>query len=278
MAIDPKDLAISDRVLLETEVGGQPLSLPAVVTNVLAEELWLALRVAEPRLGDLEPGQRVHLTFDRGGALVVETEYLRRLGANSRLGNDISRVYAVRRPAGVHQVQRRAHVRVELARDVRVKALTGPSADTVASGRTVNIGAGGVQFTTRMALMIGDQVRLALVLSPREIVVAGGPVVRIDEVPVLGAAAAVGSGESTQPGEPIEPTEPAEPVEAATLTRVAVRFDKVTEEDQERIACHILAAHRKSTTATAGTVAQAEAAARGEPASPAGATSEPAAQ
>jgi hypothetical protein len=30
----------------------------------------------------------------------------------------------------------------------------------------------------------------------------------------------------------------------APLTRVALRFDKIAERDRERIACHILAAHR----------------------------------
>jgi c-di-GMP-binding flagellar brake protein YcgR len=234
-------------VLLETEVGGELVSLPSFVTNVLSEELWLAPRSTGDRLAGLQRGQRVHLTFDRGGALVVESEFLRRLGSSSSLGNDKSRVFAVRRPQGVDQVQRRAHVRVDMARDVRIKAMSGLSAETVGSGRTVNVGAGGVQISTDMPLNLGDLVRIALVLSPRAIVVADGPVVRIDEV-VAPAEAGPGSGAYSQP---------------AALARVAVRFDRISEEDQERIACHILAAHRKSTTAAARTVAAAEAAARG---------------
>jgi hypothetical protein len=83
MAIDPKDFSIHDEVLVEAEVDGEPLSLSSFVTNVLPEELWLAPHVPDPRLNGLQPGQLVHLTFDRGGALVVESVLLRRLGGSA---------------------------------------------------------------------------------------------------------------------------------------------------------------------------------------------------
>ncbi len=229
MAIDPKDLAIHEDILVETEVGGEVLSLPSFVTNVLPEELWLALRVPDLRLADLAPGQSMHLTFNRsGGALVVETEFLRRLGAATRQGMEKSRVYSVKRPQGVEQVQRRAHVRVDLEREVRIRSFGSIGNDKVGAGRTVNVGAGGVQLITEMPLMFGDQVRVALVLSHRDIVIAGGPVVRIDEVQDPDRE---GADHSKPP---------------RMLTRVALRFDKISEEDQERITCHILAAHRRS--------------------------------
>ncbi len=249
MAIDPKDLSIHDDVLVETEVDGIPIRLPAFVTNVLDKELWLALRLPDPRLLRIEEGQRIHLTFDRGGALIVESEFVRRLGGSSRQGTEKSRVFAVRRPQGVDQVQRRAHVRVDLERDVRIKSFGALAADMVGAGRTVNIGAGGVQFTTEMPLMFGDQLRVALVLTARDIVVAGGPVVRIDEIP---APAPTGSAASTD--------------KPRMLTRVAVRFDKISEQDQERITCHILAAHR-SRVADAGSAATPPASAATPPAS-----------
>ena len=75
--------------------------------------------------------------------------------------------------------------------------------------------------------MFGDQLRVALVLTARDIVVAGGPVVRIDEIPV-----------------PVPPGSETPTDKPRMLTRVAVRFDKIAEQDQERITCHILAAHR----------------------------------
>ena len=125
------------------------------------------------------------------------------------------------------QVQRRAHVRVDLDRAVRIKSFGALAAETVGAGRTVNIGDGGVQFTTEMPLMFGDQLRVALVLTARDIVVAGGPVVRIDEIPV-----------------PVPPGSETPTDKPRMLTRVAVRFDKIAEQDQERITCHILAAHR----------------------------------
>jgi hypothetical protein len=228
MAIDPKDLSIHDEVLVETEIDGASVGLPSFVTNALGDELWLALRLPDPRLNSLVPGQRLHLTFDRGGSLVVETEFLRRLGG-TKLGSEKSRVFSVRRPQGVDTVQRRAHVRVDLERAVRIKSFGALGGEKIGNGRTVNIGAGGVQFTTDMPLMFGDQLRLALVLTPREIVVAGGPIVRIDEIPV-----------PARPGV-------AAPAQPAMLTRVAVRFDKITEQDQERITVHILAAFRSRT-------------------------------
>ncbi len=228
MAIDPKDLSIHDDVLVETEVDGVPIDLPSFVTNVLDRELWLALRLADPRLLRIEQGQRIHLTFDRGGALVVESEFVRRLGGNSRMGTQRSRVFAVRRPQGVDQVQRRAHVRVDLERDVRIKSFGALAAASVGTGHTLNIGAGGVQLTTEMPLMFGDQLRVALALTARDIIVAGGPVVRIDEIPA-----------------PVPPGSAGSSDEPRMVTRVAVRFDKITEPDQERITRHVLAAHRR---------------------------------
>ena len=142
-----------------------------------------------------------------------------------------SRVFAVGKPQGLESIQRRAHVRVDLERVVRIRSLTVAGPDGSGVGKTVNIGAGGVQFTTAMPLRFGEQLRLALVLTSRDIVVAGGPVVRIEEVTQadIDAQAAAGSG--------------------SPLPRVAVRFDSISEVDRERIACHILSAQRQKTTA-----------------------------
>lgn len=232
MAIDPKDLSIHDEVTVETEIDGVPVSLSAFVTNVLENELWLATKLPEPRLMSLDAGQPIHLSFDRGGQLIIGSQFLRRLGNSTRLGMEKSRVFAVRRPQGVENVQRRAHVRVDLERTVRIRSM-GSLGDHVGIGKTVNIGAGGVQFTTEVPLMFGDQLKIALVLTPRDIVVAGGTVVRIED----------------QAAAPIDGTRPAEPPKV--LSKVAMRFDKISEADQERISVHILAAHRKLSAAIA---------------------------
>jgi hypothetical protein len=58
--------------------------------------------------------------------------------------------------------------------------------------------------------------------------VAGGPVVRIDEIPA-----------------PVVPGADQGSATPSILTRVALRFDKITRQDQERITCHILAAQRQ---------------------------------
>jgi c-di-GMP-binding flagellar brake protein YcgR len=240
MAIDPNDLSIHDELVIETEIAGASVALPAFITNILAEELWLATRLPEPRLVELSEGQAIHLTFDRGGALIVESAFLRRLGAGGKLGMEKSRVFAVRRPQGVQTVQRRAHVRVDLERNVRIRALGSLGTEKMGNGRTINIGAGGVQFQTDMPLLFGEQLRLALVLTSRDIVVVGGTIVRIEDGDGLESDAPLGDAPAGSPA--------SAPV---THSKVAVRFDKITEVDQERITCHILSAHRQRAEASA---------------------------
>jgi hypothetical protein len=245
MSTDPKDLSIHDEVVVETELDGGPFSVTAFVTNVVGDELWLASRLPEPRLAELIDGQIVHLVFDHGGALIVESVFLRRLGG-SKLGSEKSRVFAVRRPQGVDTVQRRAHVRIDLERTVRIRSLGSLEVDRIGTGRTINIGAGGVLFTTDMPLILGEQLRIALVLTSRDIVIAGGTIVRIeDDRAADGAAPAAG--------------------DQVSASRVAVRFDKITGADQERITYHILSAHRQRKTTPLPIVARVS----GTPAIPA---------
>ena len=227
MAIDPKDLSIHDEVVVATEIGGESFIVPAFVTNVLDQELWLATRLPEPRLAELAEEQLIHLTFDRGGAVIVESVFLRRLGGSMKLGMEKSRVFAVRRPQGVETAQRRTHLRIELERTVRIRSLGSLETDEIGSGRTIDIGARGVQFMTDMPLIFGEQLRLALVLTAREIVIAAGTIVRIEDG-------------DRQPDEPAAGTQ-----KASRFSRVAVRFDKISEADQERITNHILSAHRQ---------------------------------
>jgi hypothetical protein len=229
MAIDPTNLSIHDEMIVETEIDGVAVGLAAFITNILAEELWLATRLPDPRLADLAAGQPIHLSFGVGGGLIVESVFLRRLGNSSKLGMEKSRVFAVRRPQGVDTVQRRAHARVDLERTVRIKALGSLGTEQIGNGKTTNIGAGGVQFLTDMPLLFGEQLRIALVLTSRDIVVAGGVIVRIED----------GDPVPSAPGAAVDSAQPSK------LSKVAVRFDKVSEADQERITCHILSADRK---------------------------------
>jgi c-di-GMP-binding flagellar brake protein YcgR len=145
MANDLKDFSIHDEVLVEFEIEGEPQNLPTFVTNVQPDELWLALRTPDQRLAALAPGQCVHLTFSRGGgALVVESEFLRRFVEPAKLGMEKSRLFAVSRPQGVDQVQRRAHVRVDIDLSVHVRSFGNIGSGRVVSERTINVGAGGL--------------------------------------------------------------------------------------------------------------------------------------
>ncbi len=240
MSVDPKDLSIHDDVIVETELDGGPFSVTAFVTNVVGDELWLASRLPEPRLAELVGGQWVYLAFGQGGALIVESVFLRRLGG-SKFGSENCRVFAVRRPQGVDTVQRRAHVRIDLERTVRIRSLGSLEVDKIGTARTINIGAGGILFTTEMPLILGEQLRIALVLTSRDIVIAGGTIVRIEDGEGPGGVASTAGYH-------------------VSVSKVAVRFDKITGADQERITYHILSAQRERQATPLPIVARAYAA------------------
>ena len=232
MIANAKDPSIHDTVTVEVDLFGLPISLTAFITNVLADELWLATRLPDDRISRIQGGQGIHLTFDRDGPVVLDSIFLRRLGDSSRFEMQRSRVFAVQRPAGIDSSQRRAHVRADLDRTVRIRSMGGLGGERMGTGRTVNIGAGGILFSTAMPLLFGEELRLAIALTSRDIVIAGGSVVRIEESDGEPPAGSVAGG-----GEPRK-----------ALSKVAVRFDQISEVDQERITCHILQAHRQRRT------------------------------
>jgi hypothetical protein len=246
MSIDPKDLSARDEVVVETEVEGEPAALAAFVSDVFDDEFWLATRAPDRRLGYLRHGQPIHVSFERGEALVVESEFLRCIGRPGRSGADAPRVFAVRRPRGVENVQRRAHLRADLDRPVRVRSLGTLGADKMGAGRTLNVGAGGLNFATEMPLMFGQLIRIALVLTSRDIVVADGQITRIED---YGDPTPHDTGRRGSKA-PIRPSS------------VAVKFDSISAPDRELISIHILAARRKRVSAAsdANVLAAAEAA------------------
>ena len=222
-----KELGIAEKICIEADIDDVPVSIHAFVTNILAEELWLATRLPDPRIGRLNQGQGVHLTFDRDGPVVLPSCFLRRLGDNNRFDMQKSRVFAVQRPLGMENGQRRAHVRVDVERKIGIRSLGATSGQKMGTGRTVNIGAGGVLFTTAMPLLFGEELKIAIALTPRDIVIAGGSIVRIED--------------------DVQASDPGNPEGAPVVTsRVAVRFDDISEADQEKITLHILKASRQA--------------------------------
>jgi c-di-GMP-binding flagellar brake protein YcgR len=244
---NPKDLSIHDAVTVEADLFGLPIALTAFVTNVLSDELWLATRLPDDRIGRIRAGQSIHLTFERDGAMILESTFLRRLGESSKFEMQKSRVFAVRRPAGVESSQRRAHVRADLERTVRVRSM-GALGEKIGSGKTLNIGAGGLLFVTTMPFLYGEELRLAIALSSRDIIIAGGTVVRIEDC-----------DDRPRPGGPDGPGRADGGEARSPCSKVAVRFDKISEVDQERVTCYILQVHRQRRTASAGLAALPEA-------------------
>ena len=124
------------------------------------------------------------------------------------------------------------------------------------NGRTINIGAGGVQFLTEMPMLFGEQLRLALVLTSRDIVVVGGTIVRIED------------GDEPKPATALDAAAESSPATPVAHSKVAVRFDKISEIDQERITCHILSAHRQRSIAAAPEALKVQVSAAGPPSEP----------
>jgi c-di-GMP-binding flagellar brake protein YcgR len=246
-----RDPSIHDTVTVEADIDGLSVMLSGFVTNILDQELWLATRLPDERVSRLRPGQCIHLTLDRDGPVILESTFLRRLGDSGRFDAQRSRVFAVRRPADIAASQRRAHVRADLERDVRIRSVGAAGAGSLGVGRTVNLSAGGALFATSMPLLFGEELLLAIALAPHNIVIAGGSIVRL-ETPDSGAGNAAAEDRpdppgSASPGLFSSGAAAAEPTPSApALTRVAVRFDRISEADQERITCHLLQMNRQS--------------------------------
>jgi hypothetical protein len=139
-----------------------------------------------------------------------------------------------------------------MERTLKIRSM-GALGEQIGTGKTVNIGAGGVLFTTSMPLLFGEELRLAIALTSREIVITGGSVVRIEHC----------DGEP-----PLDASEGA--TSKAPCSKVAVRFDTISEADQERITCHILQVRRQRRTTGLPLVAPPLAQPQSEPAVPEG--------
>ena len=223
------ELAIGDRVLVETDLQGRPASFRSVLARICPTELWLGLGSPDRRLETLGQDQKVQLTIARtGAALVSRSAFLRPLGGSK------SRVFAVERPMALERVQRRSFVRYPIDLPIHFRHLDpasweprGKTTTTV----TKDLSPGGLLFVSDAAIDIGDDLDLTLPLSGMDRLTMNGVVRRL--------AHGIDYGDSAPGSRPQH-------------TEVAVKFTRITSLDQDRIVRLILLAeHRRRVAAGA---------------------------
>ncbi len=211
------ELAIQDRVLVETEIYGRPVALRTVIVRICPTELWLGLASPDRRLEALRPDQTVRLTVARdGAALLGQSAFLRPLGGSR------SRVFAVLPPAALKRAQRRGYVRYPIDLPIcfrRIDPATWEPRGKAATTVTRNLSPGGLLFVSDAPINVGDDLDLTLPLAGVERVSMNGVVKR------LGRAS--NGGASGPSGGPCQ-------------TEVAVKFTRITSLDQDRIIRFIL--------------------------------------
>jgi c-di-GMP-binding flagellar brake protein YcgR len=214
------ELAIQDRVLVETELAGKPASFRSVIVRVRDQELWLGLASPDRRLESICPDQRIQLTVARNGAaLLGNSLYLRPLADRK------SRVFAVVRPIALGRVQRRGYARCPIDLPMHFRHLdpaTWEPRGKVATTVTKDLSPGGLLFTSDIALNVGDDLDLTLPFSGWDRVSMTGEVRRVSRARESGPAEA------------------------------AVKFTRITTLNQERIMRLILLTEHRRREAAAG--------------------------
>ena len=235
--IDPEsfenELSVQDRVLVEAQMYGRPVSFRAVIARICPAELWLGLASPDGRIEAVSPDQRVRLTVARAGAaLLGQSRFLRPLGGSR------SRVFAVDRPTLLERVQRRDYVRYPMDLPLRfrhVDPATWEPRGRVARTVTRNVSPGGLLFVSDDEVKVGDDLDMTLPLSAWERVSVNGVVRRLARVVDEGEPRPNG-GPNGQYGPYVRPAR----------AEVAVKFTRITSLDQDRIVRLILLAeHRR---------------------------------
>jgi hypothetical protein len=209
------ELALQDRVRVETDLNGRRLALRAVIVKVCAAELWLGLAAPDHRLEALRPDQSLQLTVARrDSALLGESGFLRPLGGSK------SRVFAVVRPPCLERVQRRAHIRYDIDMPLTFRHIDPGTRELRGRGMrgiTMSVGSGGLLFCSEAEVLVGQELDITVPLSS------------IDRINTMGVVTRF----RTQPG-------------PLAVSEIAVKLTRITSADQDRFVRFILAAeHRR---------------------------------
>jgi len=210
------EIALLDRVLVEADIDGRPVSFRAVIVRICPIELWLGLASPDERLQTMAADQVVRLTVSRtDDALVSQSRFLR--------PHDVSkaRVFAVDWPGELQRVQRRADVRYQFDWPINFCRLDPAARDPrgrAASGTMINVSAGGLLLQTNIPVKVDEELALTLPLF-------GGDPIKMDGVVLRVRAADEGGPRRHAPHD---------------WTEAAVKFTHITARDQERLMRFIL--------------------------------------
>jgi hypothetical protein len=213
---DDEELVIGDRVLAEADIYGRTISFRAVIVKVNPDELWLGLASPDKRLDALRENHTLLLTIARANAgLLGQSGFLRLLGGSK------SRIFAVVRPAALERVQRRAYVRYQIDLPLNFRHLdpaTREPRGRASLGIAINVGPGGLLFTTEAGPQLGEELDVTL------------PLVGSDRVSMIALVTRVRGSEEGAPAPGCE----------SVRSEVAVRFTRITAVDQDRVVRFIL--------------------------------------
>jgi c-di-GMP-binding flagellar brake protein YcgR len=227
----PRQPAVHDQVLVETEIDGSVVGFRAIVINVMPTELWLGLAKPDPRLERIKPGEVMVLTFRHEHvAMVAESAFVAHLGSTQ------ARVFSIEMPADLRLIQRRSHLRLNTVCPIEYTVVGQDEISGYGStgeGKTRNISAGGIQFLVRApareTVDVGAELELALLLD-KDVVLAEGEVLRVEDATDLGPD-----------GRRLPPLA----IPRAPRTWIAVRYVSISEGGQDRIVRHIFSLQRK---------------------------------
>jgi c-di-GMP-binding flagellar brake protein YcgR len=226
----PKQPAVHDQVLVETEIDGRVVGFRAIVVNVLPAALWLGLTIPDSRLESVRPGEVMVLTFRHEDVgMVAESAFV------GHLGSSPIRMFSIEMPTDLRLIQRRFHLRLDTVCPLEYTIVgqdqtsgTGATGE----GETRNISAGGVQFLVnaplRETMDVGAELEMAMLLG-QDVVLAEGRVLRVEDATDIGP-----DGRRLGPADAPRPA----------CTWVAVQFESISEGAQDRIVRHIFSLQR----------------------------------
>jgi len=224
--------AVHDQGLVEAELDGKRVSFRAVAVNVMPTAIWLGLVRPQPELEQLRRDLPLQLTFRRDNTgTIAASSFIGHLGA-SHVG-----LFAVSWPDDLQLVQRRAHLRLDaqcpVEYTVASQSATG-SPGQIGDGVCCNLCAGGVQFVVRAGtdetVAVGDELDLRVALGRDAVVLAEAVVVRVDDAAIMN----------------LGPDEPVRLGAAGPRSLIAVRFESISDVDQDRIVRYIFSIQRQS--------------------------------
>jgi c-di-GMP-binding flagellar brake protein YcgR len=224
--------AVHDRVLVEAELDGQSISFRAVAVNVMPTAIWLGLVLPQPQLEQLKRDQPLQLTFRRDGTgMIAASSFV------GHLRSTHSRLFAVSWPDDLRLIQRRAHLRLDAQCPVEYtvvsQSATGSPGQT-GDGICCNLCAGGVQFVVRGGLdatvAVGDELDLRVALGRDGVVLAEAVVVRVEDATTM----------------VLGPDEPVRAGSTGPRSLIAVRFESISDVDQDKIVRYIFSIQRQN--------------------------------